>query len=65
MRQPPSYVPLVTRTVALIDVVPVELQVAPVIAPPPPPPPPPLPTGVADAVLEFVADPFTVFLIQK
>src|SRR5688572_11660658 len=35
VRQPPSYVPLVTRTVALMEVVPVEVQVAPVIPPEP------------------------------
>ena len=34
MRQPPSYVPLVTRTVALIDWLPVDEHVAPVIPPP-------------------------------
>src|SRR5688572_18312579 len=33
VRQPPSYVPLVTRTVALIEVLPAELQVAPVMLP--------------------------------
>jgi hypothetical protein len=33
VRQPPSYVPLVTRTVALIEVLPVEVQVAPVMPP--------------------------------
>ena len=33
VRQPPSYVPLVTRTVALIEVLPVDVQVAPVMLP--------------------------------
>jgi hypothetical protein len=35
VRHPPSYVPLVTRIVAVIDVLPLEVQVAPVIPPPP------------------------------
>jgi hypothetical protein len=35
VRQPPSYVPLVTRTVALIEVDPLEVQVAPVMPPEP------------------------------
>jgi hypothetical protein len=35
VRQPPSYVPLVTRTVAVIEVLPVDVQVAPVMLPPP------------------------------
>jgi hypothetical protein len=34
VRQPPSYVPLVTRTVAVIDWLPEDEQVAPVIPPP-------------------------------
>lgn len=33
--QPPSYVPLVTRIVAVIDWLPLDVQVAPVIPPPP------------------------------
>jgi hypothetical protein len=33
VRQPPSYVPLVTRTVAEIDVLPEDVQVAPVMPP--------------------------------
>ena len=33
--QPPSYVPLVTRMVAVIDWLPVDEQVAPVMLPPP------------------------------
>jgi len=35
VRHPPSYVPLVTRMVAVMDVLPVDVQVAPVIPPPP------------------------------
>src|SRR5688572_4783995 len=35
VRHPPSYVPLVTRMVAVIDVLPVDVQVAPVMPPPP------------------------------
>ena len=35
VRHPPSYVPLVTRIVAVIDVLPVDVQVAPVMPPPP------------------------------
>src|SRR5882672_9128454 len=33
--QPPSYVPLVTRMVEVIDWLPVDVQVAPVMLPPP------------------------------
>ena len=50
--------PLVTRTVAEIDTLPLDVQVAPVIALPPP-------EGVAEAAFELVATPLTVFLIQK
>jgi hypothetical protein len=35
VRQPPSYVPLVMRTVAEMDVLPLDVQVAPVMPPPP------------------------------
>ena len=35
VRQPPSYVPLVTRIVEVIVVLPVDEQVAPVMLPPP------------------------------
>jgi hypothetical protein len=35
VRHPPSYVPLVTRIVAVIDVLPEDVHVAPVIPPPP------------------------------
>jgi hypothetical protein len=35
VRQPPSYVPLVTRMVAVMDVLPLDVQVAPVMLPPP------------------------------
>src|SRR5262245_10152963 len=62
--------PLVTRTVALIETLPVEVQVAPVMLPPPPGGgggggvvPPPL--GVAEAAFELVTTPLTVFLIQN
>jgi hypothetical protein len=54
--------------VAVIDWVPVDVQVAPVIEPLPPEElllddEPPL--GVADAAFELLAVPLTVFLIQK